>query len=76
MSGKQITEVLREHTKGLMSVPGVLGTAQGTCDSIPCIKVYVARKTPELEREIPDKLEGYKVTIEETGEIKALPGSQ
>ena len=76
MSGKTITEVLKEHTKELMSVDGVVGTAQGLCDTTPCIKVYVIKITPELVREIPDILEGYPVMIEETGEIKAFPESQ
>ncbi len=76
MSGKTISEVLKEHTKELISVEGVVGTAQGLCGTTPCIKVYVIKITPELTREIPDMLEGYPVMIEETGEIKALPDSQ
>jgi hypothetical protein len=72
MATRAIEEVLRAHTEVLMGFPGVVGTAQGLCDGKPCIKVYVIRKTPDLERQIPDSLEGYPVMIEETGEIKAL----
>jgi len=68
-----IVEVLKEHTKELMSIPGVVGTGQGLCNGKPCIKVLVIKKTPELAQKIPDNLEGYQVMIEETGEIKALP---
>lgn len=59
-----------------MSLPGVVGTAQGRCDNKPCIKIYVIKRTPELDEKIPDILEGYPVIIEETGEIKALPENQ
>jgi len=76
MAAKRIEEVLKEHTKELMSVPGVVGTAQGLCDDKPCIKVYVLKKTPELGQKIPDILEGYPVMIEETGEFRALPKNQ
>lgn len=76
MPAKTIEEVLKEHTKELMSVPGVVGTALGLCDDTPCIKVYVVKKTSELDQKIPDILEGYPVMIEETGEIRALPENQ
>ena len=71
-----IEEVLKEHTDELMSIPGVVGTAQGLCDGKPCIKVYVIKKTPELEQKIPDILEGYPVVAQETGEFRALPQKQ
>lgn len=73
---KTIEEVLRGHTRELMSIPGVVGTAQGLCNDKPCIKVFVIEKTPELDQKIPDTLEGYPVMIEETGEIRALPKNQ
>jgi len=31
MVGRSIGEVLKEHTDRLMSLPGVVGTAQGLC---------------------------------------------
>ena len=76
MSAKKIEDVLKEHTNDLMSVPGVVGTGQGLCDGQPCIKVFVIKKTSELEENIPKRLEGYPVMLEETGEIHALPGNQ
>lgn len=72
MAAKTIAEVLKEHTKSLMSIPGVVGTGQGLCEGNPCIKVFVIKKTPEIEQKIPNLLDGYPVTIEETGPIKAL----
>lgn len=73
MVAKPIVEVLKEHTDRLMSLPGVVGTAQGLCDGKPCIKVFVIKKTPDLEQKIPKILDGYPVIIEETGKIRALP---
>ena len=75
MPEKTIEAVLKEHTPDLMSLPGVIGTAQGECAGEPCIKVYVTKKTPDLLQQIPPAIEGYTVTVEETGEIRALnPG--
>ncbi len=76
MKVKTIEEALKEHTRGLMSVPGVAGTALGLCDGKPCIKVFAVKKTPELQRKIPRILEGYPVIVEETGEIRTLPGEK
>lgn len=73
MPGRKIKEVLRAHTGELMSLPGVVGTAQGLCADRPCIKVYVIKKNAELGQRIPDTIEGYPVTIEETGEFRPLP---
>jgi hypothetical protein len=70
---KTIEEVLKEHSSKLMSLPGVVGTAQSLCNGQPCIKVFVSRKTPKLEQRIPKNLEGYPVVIQETGKFKALP---
>ncbi len=73
MPEKTIEEVLKEHTNKLMSIPGVVGTAEGLCDDQPCIKVFVIKKTPELEQKISPVLDGYTVEVEETGEFRALP---
>ncbi len=76
MPEKTIKEALKEHTNELMSLPGVVGTAQGLCDDKPCIKVFVIKKTLDLDEKIPESLDGYPVAIEETGEFRALPGDQ
>lgn len=72
---KAIDEVLKEQTKAIMAIPGVVGTGQGLHEGKPCIKVFIRKKSAELERNIPNNLEGYPVVIEEIGEIKALPDS-
>ncbi len=75
MPEKTIEAVLKEHTDRLMSLPGVVGTAQGLCSGKACIKVYVVKKTTDLVKQIPSMLEGYSVEIQETGEIRALDPS-
>ncbi len=72
MQKKTIQTVLKEHTDRLMSLPGVVGTAQGLCAGKPCIKVFVVKKTPDLLKQIPSTLEGYTVAVQETGEFRAL----
>ncbi len=69
---RPIDVVLREHTDGLMALPGVVGTAQGECAGQPCIRVLVVQQTDELSAQIPSDIEGYPVAIDVTGEIKAL----
>jgi hypothetical protein len=73
MQRRTIEEVLRAHTDYLMSIPGVVGTAQGLCAGKPCIKVFVAKKTPELLRKVPAAADGYPVAVEETGEFHPFP---
>lgn len=73
MEPKAIEQVLREHTGELMAVPGVVGTAIGLCNERPCVKVYVIKRTRDLDQNIPHTLEGYPVMLEESGEFKRLP---
>ena len=75
MADKTIEAVLMEHTERLMSLPGVVGTALGECSGQPCIRVFVAQRTPGLLKQIPSAIEGYEVTVQETGEISALDSS-
>jgi len=75
MSSMKIEEILKKYTDNLMSISGVVGTGQGLCDGEPCIKVFLIKKTRELEEKIPGELEGCKVKIEETGMVKAYPES-
>lgn len=69
-SERPLAEVLRAHASNLMTVPGVVGVAEGVCNGQPCIKVFVARKTPDVLKAIPASVEGYPVVVEETGEFR------
>jgi hypothetical protein len=73
MSQKTIEEALKESNTWLMSIPGVVGTAQALCDSKPCIRAYVLQISADLARQIPDMIDGYPVVLEEIGEIHLLP---
>ncbi len=73
MPTKPIEEVLKAHTAALMSIPGVVGTAQSLCGGKDCIHIYVVTMTPELEKRLPKNLEGYPVEVQVTGEFKARP---
>ena len=68
-----IEDIIKEHTEELMSIPGVVGVGQGLCNNTPCIKVYIIKSTPELDRKIPAVFDGYRVSIEVTGSIRAHP---
>jgi len=76
MSKRTIQEVLDKCTEQWMSVPGVVGTAHGLDAGRVCIKVYVIAKTPELARRIPKVIHGYRVVVEQTDRIRALPEDQ
>ena len=73
VQSRDINAVKEDHTKELMSLPGVVGAYVGQLDDgTPCIGVMVVNKTPELEKKIPKMLEGYPVKVDETGEIRPL----
>jgi hypothetical protein len=75
MPNKNLEEVLKDHTSGLMAIPGVGGTAQGLCDGEPCIRVFIVERSEELLSLIPAEIEGYPVEVQETGEFRKLdPG--
>ncbi len=56
----------------LLSLPGVVGTGVGERAGKLCIKIYVAKKTPELLKQIPPALGGYTIDVQESGEIRAF----
>ena len=70
MTAKTIDEVLAAHTDSLLALPGVVGTAIGSCDGEPCIKVMVADSNPDTRARIPARLEQYRVVVEVTGAIR------
>ena len=72
MQKEPIESVLKEHASIIMAVPGVVGIAQGEYEGEPCIKVFTAKKSPELLEQIPQLLNGYRVIVEVTGEFRAL----
>jgi len=62
-----IEEVQERHTPAWMELPRVVGTGIGLCDEEPCIRVFVSAASPEAEKAIPEKVEGYRVEVVVTG---------
>lgn len=67
---QSIEEVLAAHTDSLMAIRGVEGVGEALCDDTPCIRIYASELTSEIEREVPDTIEGYPIDVEVTGRIE------
>ena len=63
---------LQKQFKSLISIEGVEGVAEGLDGGKPCVVVLVAERTREIVSKIPGYLNGYRVLIKETGELRAL----
>ena len=70
LPAQSIDAVLAAHTDSLMALPGVVGTAIGLCDGERCIKVMMSDDNAATRRRIPERIEGYRVTVEVTGPIR------
>ena len=71
---RDINAVLADHDQRLLAIPGVVGIYVGLLPDgrTSCLKVMLARKSPDLERALPRTLEGHPVLTEVTGEIRPL----
>ena len=71
---RDINAVLRDHDKELLSIPGVVGVYVALLEDgkTLCLKVMLAQSNPKTEQALPKTLEGYKVLIEITGEIRPM----
>lgn len=68
-----LSEVVRRRAPELMALPGVAGVAEAQLpDGSPCVRIYVERLTPELERALPKTLDGWPVDIEVSGAFRAM----
>jgi hypothetical protein len=54
-----------------MRIPGVVGTGEGEIRGQPAVLVLVSRRTPEVNRRVPKRLEGYPVEVRVVGDVKA-----
>lgn len=73
MGKPAIGDVKSRYEDQLLGKEGVVGVGIGqTTTGEACIKVYIKERSPKVEEAIHKELEGYKVEIEEVGEIKAL----
>lgn len=71
---RDINAVLAAHDRQLLAIPGAVGVYVGVLadGKSPCLRVMLARRTPEAERDIPHEIEGYPVVAEVTGEVRPL----
>ena len=71
---RDINAVLAAHDKELLAIPGVVGVYIGLLNDqkTSCLKIMLARRTPEADRDIPKQLEGYPVIVEVSGQIRPL----
>lgn len=65
--------VKEQHESELMAVKGVVGVGISRCEGKPCIEVYLANESPNLRKQIPTQLDGFKVDTKVTGNIETLP---
>ncbi len=66
-----IQEVKDAHTEAWMALPGVTGVGIGLCGDEPCIRVFLAGPSRELGKEIPNRVDGYRVERVVTGTFDA-----
>ena len=68
-----IRAVLDKHQEELMRLPGVVGVGVGQDETTgePIILILMAEPAPDLEKDLPRKLDGYSVKPLVVGEIKA-----
>ncbi len=61
------------HADSLMAIPGVVGVYEGRSGSGETVlRVLLERRSPEAERRIPRRLEGYRVELEVSGKIEPM----
>jgi hypothetical protein len=74
VSSRTIEQTLAAHVDSLMAIPGVVGTAIGRCDGVPCIRVFLADSAAAARAKIPSQLDGHPVRAEVTGPIRPRDG--
>ncbi len=69
-----IEEAQTELAESLMVDPAVTIVAIGECDGEPCIRVWVAERSEELDAKIPSEFKGYRVETRISGEVRKRQG--
>lgn len=72
MHKKSIEAVKRKNEMEWMSVPGVEGVGITEEKNKKVIVVYISEKTSDIQKQIPQEIEGYKIILKLTGEFKAF----
>lgn len=74
MSGKSIQQVLSEHRDEWMALPGVVAAGIGAEAGHPCIRIFVSEEADTVRSRLPRELHGYRIIVECSGPLRALPG--
>ena len=69
-----IEEAQTDLAEALMADPAVTIVAIGECDGEPCIRVWVAERSEELDAKIPSEFKGYRVETSVSGEVRKRQG--
>jgi len=77
MDLRDISAVLKEHDEEFLAISGVTGVYVGLARDgrTPCLKVMATKATATLRRQVPRRLDGYDVVLEEAGVIRSLNGN-
>ena len=68
-----INIVIERYAPELMTVEGVVGVYAGTLDNgVSCIAVMIRKRTAQIDKKLPTSLEGYPVSIRETGMLRQM----
>lgn len=71
MQKKSIQEIIQKYDDVWLSIPGVEGIGIGELDKKPCIVIFASIPEDKLGKQIPKYIEGYPVTVKETGTFEA-----
>src|SRR5438105_14163085 len=73
-SRRDINAVLAAHDRQLLELPDVVGVYVGVLadGKTRCLKLMLARRTPQTECKLPRQIEGYPVCTECSDVIRAL----
>ena len=71
---RPIAAVIADHAPRLMALKGITAVGESVLpDGTPCIRVFLLARDPELEKQIPARIEGHPVVVLVSGEIRAMP---
>ncbi|BAZ29329.1 hypothetical protein NIES4074_17720 [Cylindrospermum sp. NIES-4074] len=68
-----VEQVKERYESDLLSIDGVVGVGISECEDKFCIKVYLENESPNLKKQIPEQLDGFKIDTQVTGDIQAQP---
>ena len=71
MKQGDILEVKRRHETSLLALHGIVGVGIGETEykgrNVPCLRVYIEQVDEELEKQVPEILDGFPVAMVQVG---------